>query len=81
VRTKPNLAFGPEHGPGEGLEGSLEIRQGDVLVDDQSLHLMEHGGVGCVGVASVGAPRDDDMHGWTLLLHGPHLHGRRVRPQ
>ena len=81
MRTQPHLAVGAEHGPGEGLQRALEVGQGDVLVDHQPLHLVEHGGVGGIGVAPVRLARSDDVDGRPLLLHGAHLHGRGMRAQ
>ena len=42
VRTEADARILAEHSAGEGLERSLEVAHGDVLVNDKSLKLMEH---------------------------------------
>ena len=71
-----------EHGAGEHLERPLEVRQGDVGVDRESLDLVELRRVRGVGrVGPVHAPGDDDVQRRRVALHRPDLHGARVRPQ
>ena len=65
----------------------------DGLVDHQALHLVEHGGVGGVGVAAIGAAGHHHADrrllaggdpGWDLfvdLAHHPHLHRAGVGAQ
>ena len=63
-------------------EAALQIRHGDALVDDQSLHLMEHGAVGGVHlVLPVDPAGGDDADGGLPGLHDPDLHGRGLGPQ
>ena len=51
------------------------------LVDDQALDLVEHRGVGLVGVAPIGAARDDHPDRRLLGQHGAHLHRRGMGAQ
>ena len=51
------------------------------LVDDEALDLMEHRRVGLVGIAAIGAARNDDADRRLLRQHGAHLHRRGVGAQ
>ena len=52
-----------------GVEGALQIRHGDALVDDHALHLMEHGGVGGVHlVLAVHPAGGDDADGQRQVI-------------
>ena len=54
-----------------GVEGALQVGHGDVLVDDHTLHLMEHGGVGGVHlVLAVDPAGGDDADGQGKDHHG-----------
>src|SRR6266566_4875301 len=67
---------------GEEIERAFEIGKSNVRVDGQPLDLVEHGRVGGVRVvAPVALAGGDDVKRRAVLLHGPHLHGRRVRAQ
>ena len=60
----------------DGVEGALQVRHGDALVDDQALDLVEHGGVGGVHlVLAVDPAGGDHADGDAVGLHGPDLHG------
>ena len=61
--------------------GALEVGQGDALVDDEALDLVEHRRVGRVGVAPVDLAEADDVDRRRLLLHHAHLHRRGVGAQ
>ena len=62
--------------PDDGVEGALQVRHGDALVDDQPLDLVEHGGVGGVHlVLAVHPAGGDHADGDAVGLHGPDLHG------
>ena len=48
VRAEADARILAEHSAGEGLERSLEVAHGDVLVNDKSLELMEHRRMRCI---------------------------------
>ena len=51
------------------------------LVDDEPLELVEHGRVGLIAVAAIGAAGNDDADRRLLRQHGPDLHRRGMRAQ
>src|SRR6266487_5267317 len=60
----------------ETLQAALEIGHRAKLVDQEALDLVEHRLVRRVDrLVAVDLAGDDDAHGWSHLLHGPHLHG------
>lgn len=65
----------------EVREGTFELREGDIFIDDEAFELVEAGAVGGVDfVASVHSAGCDDAHGGLIGEHGAHLHGGGVRP-
>src|SRR5262245_6635609 len=65
----------------EFLQDPFEMAEVGALVDDEPLDLMEHGGMGLVAVAAVGAAGDDDADRRLLRQHRPDLHRRGMRAQ
>src|SRR6185503_9351882 len=64
------------------VERALEVAEGDVCVDTEPFDLMEDRRVrGVLRVVAVDLAGDDDAYWRRLLLHGAHLHGRRVSAQ
>ena len=58
-----DVQFLVEEGAQEVAEHALEVREADVLVHHEALHLVEHGGVGDIGITAVDAARRDDAQG------------------
>ena len=80
VRCQSDPRVLAEHRLRELEQRPLEVAERDALVHGQALHLMEHGKVrGIGGLAPVHAARRDDEHRRLLRLHGPDLHGGRLR--
>ena len=52
-----------------------------LLVDHQTLDLMEHRRVGLVGIATIDPPRRDDAQGRLRFQHGANLYRARMRAQ
>ena len=76
----------PKYAGGERLDGAGEVREGDVLVDDEPLDLVELDEVARVGrVAPVDAARHDDVQRERVVadrrLHEAHLDRRGVGAQ
>src|SRR5215475_5643997 len=65
----------------EFLQDPFEMAEMGALVDDEPLDLVEHGGMGLIAVAAVGAAGDDDSDGRLLRQHRPDLHRRGMRAQ
>ena len=65
----------------EGGEDPLEVREVRALVDDEALDLLEHRGMGEIGIAAVDAAARDHPERRRLHRHDPDLHVRRVRPE
>src|SRR6516165_6999930 len=65
----------------EFLQDPFQMPEVGALVDDEPLDLMEHGGMGLVAVAAVGAAGDDDADRRLLRQHRPDLHRRGMRAQ
>ena len=68
-----------EEGFAELLEHPFQVPEMGLLVDGQSLDLMEHRRVGLVRVAAIDAARRDDAERRLLLQHGADLHRARMR--
>ncbi len=82
VRAHPGLDVVTEHRLSQVIQGALQMRQRDALVNHQALDLMEHRYVG--GVELVGAidlARAHDVDGQLTFQHGAGLHRRGLRPQ
>ena len=72
-----------EHSAGEGLERSLEVAHGDVLVNDKSLELMEHrrmGRIDRVGTINSSGGNYADRR-LSRALHCMHLNRRGLRTE
>src|SRR5689334_8448046 len=80
-RTKPDLAARAEHLAREQIERALEIGHGDVVIDGETLDLVEHRRVRDVGVATIDHAGTDDTYRRLLGAHRADLHRRRVRAQ
>src|SRR6516162_282284 len=65
----------------EFLQDPFQVAEMRALVDDQPFHLMEHGRVGLVAVAAIGATGNDHADRRLLRQHGPDLHRRGVGAQ
>ncbi len=75
IGRESNPGVRAEDLPREVGEGSLEVGQGDVLVDRQTLHLVEHRRVrGIERVPPEHPARDDDVDRRVVLLHVASLH-------
>jgi len=81
VRAQAHLAVGAEGGARPLEQHSLQVAQGDVLVDGQALDLVEHRRVRRVVVAPVGLAGEDVVQRRLLQLHLADLHRRGVRAQ
>ena len=82
VGTEFYLRLRSEHLSGKFCQGSLQICKRNILVNDQSLNLMEGGGVS--GIHLIGAEYTsgrDHPDGQFTLLHGPHLDRRGLASQ
>ena len=73
--------FHLEERPRQIDQAALEMPHMGALVDHQPLDLMEHGRMGHVVVAAIGAARCDDPVRRRLGLHRPDLHRRGVGPE
>ena len=72
--AEPDLGFRPVYLMGEFLENPFQVAQGDALVHDEALHLMEDGGMGGVHlVGPVDPSGTDHPDGGTALFHDPDL--------
>src|SRR5260370_11976866 len=58
----------------EFLQDPFQMAEVGALVDDEPLDLVEHGRVGLIAVASIGAAGDDNPNRRLLCQHGPDLH-------
>ena len=72
-RAQAGAGVGTEQLLHEGVQGTLQIAQGDALVHDQTFHLVEHGAVGRVGVGTEDAAGDEHLDGRLLRIHGADL--------
>ena len=73
----------PEERVQEGLDGALQVAEGDPLAHDQAFDLLEHRRVRDVVVAAVDLARADDAHvrRVRVVQHVADLAARRVRAQ
>jgi len=75
VRAKTDSRRRAKELTGEMRQRSLQVRELNVLIDGQTLDLVEHGQVGSVdGVGSVTLARDHDVDGRFVLFHPSSLH-------
>ena len=81
VRAHADAAVGAEELAREVSHGALQVGQGDALVDDEALDLVEHGRVRGVRVAAVHLAGAQHVDGRPLRLHDAHLHRRGVGAQ
>src|SRR2546425_2326196 len=82
VTHDPNASFGTEERAGEILDRALQVRQADVVVDDQALNLIELRTVrGIRRIAPVDRARSDDADRRLVALHEPDLYRRCMGPQ
>src|SRR5262249_41820603 len=65
----------------EFLQDPFQMAEVGALVDDEPLDLMEHGGMGLVAVAAIGAAGDDHADRRLLRQHRPDLYRRGMRAQ
>ena len=72
---------GFEESPQELVQDALEVGEAHVFTHHESLDLMEHGGMGLVGVAPVDTAGRDDPERRLAGLHDPYLHRRGVSAQ
>src|SRR5882724_6388087 len=62
-RAKPHLHIVDlEERLAEFLEDPFQVTEMRALVDDEALDLMKHRRVGLIGIAAIGAARDDDAN-------------------
>ncbi len=81
-RREAHLGASPEEALREGRERPLRCGEGDPLVDDEPLDLVEDRRVPRVDVVlAVDAPGAEDPDGGLAALHRPHLDRRGVRPE
>ena len=71
----------PKHLLDENIDHALEVAEGYVFIDHQTLDLMKHGGVGDIRITAVNFSRSDDAERRLLVFHDVNLHRRGVRPQ
>ena len=82
VGAEAGLALLAEERLDEVVERPLEIAEGDALVHDEALDLMELRQVrGVSHVVTVYLTRTDHVDGRLLVLHGMHLRARGLRAQ
>ena len=75
VRAEARDGVGAVHLHGHVVQHALQVGEGDVLVDDQALHLVEHRAVGGVHlVLAVAAAEDGGADGQGARLHDARLH-------
>ncbi len=78
-RAHADLGVRAEHLAGEQEDGLLEVREGDVLVDIEALHLVEDAvRAGADGFVAEHAARADHADREGLGFHRTHLHGGGV---
>ena len=82
MRAVARLAVLAKHALNKVVERALEVAEGDALVDDQALDLVELRQVAGVGrVGTVDGARADHVDGRLLRLHGVNLHARGLSAQ
>src|SRR5437763_10977385 len=78
--TEAHLPPLAEKCAGKPLQAALEVAHCTILVDQQSLDLVEYGFVrGIDSLIAVDFARGDDAHRRAHLLHGANLHRRGLR--
>ena len=77
-RPETDLQVRLEDVAAEGGQGPLQVREVRALVDHQPLDLLEHRGMGEIGIASIHAADGDDPQRRRLYRHDADLHVRRV---
>ena len=70
-----------EEGLAEFLQNPFQMPEMRARIDDEALDLVEHGCVGLIAVAAIGAAGNDDADRRLLRQHGPDLHRRGMRAQ
>ena len=65
----------------KGFLATLEVGQGDVLVHQQPLQLVKHGGMGLIAVPPEDLTGNDNPQGGAPFPHGPHLNRGGMGPQ
>ena len=82
VRAETGLRIFAEERGEDVVEERLQVADGDVFIDVETLELVEVGGVrGVGGVAAIHAAGRDDADGRLALEHRADLHGRGVRAE
>ena len=82
VRAVTRLAILAKHALNKVVERALEVAEGDALVDDQALDLVELRQVTGVGrVGTIDGARANHVDGRLLRLHGVNLHARGLGAQ
>ena len=82
VRTVTRLAVLAKHALNKVVERALKIAEGDALVDDQALDLVELRQVAGIGrVGTIDGARADHVDGRLLRLHGMDLNARGLGAQ
>ncbi len=81
VRAQTHVALVAEDRARELQQRALEVGERDVLVDGETLDLVELGRVRGVGVGPVDAPGDHHVQRRRVRFHRAHLHRRGVRAQ
>ncbi len=56
------------------MQGSFQVGEADVFINDQTFHLVEHRGVGLIVVVTIDASRRDNTDRRLLVFHGADLH-------
>ena len=81
--TEPGDGIGTVDGLDDGVQCALQVRHGHALVHHQTLDLMEHGGVGRVGLVlaehAAGSQHAQDIH-TQKQEHQPHQQAESVHP-
>src|SRR6266571_6653242 len=70
-----------EEGLAEFLQNPFQMPEMRARIDDEALNLVEHGCVGLIAVAAVGAAGNDDADWRLVCQHRPDLNRRSVRAQ
>ena len=63
------------------MQHGLQVRETDVLIDDQSFDLVKHRRVGHVGIAAIDTSRRDHPQRRHRIAHRADLNRRRMRAQ
>src|SRR5690606_25620429 len=73
--TEPHIQLFLKKVTQEDRQHAFEVGKGDVLIHQQTFHLVEHWGMGKIRVTTVNAARTDNAIGRAALLHHPYLYG------